>query len=149
MNPFRRPQLWVRLLSVAALLFALWLLLTPRTVLYYVDDQGNPEEVYSVYSWSAGRDQMMMLDKNMFERGGTPDFATSVRLGCGTALTEGENEGKRDKHGPEACSQIETPRLLIGMGAAVLGVVGFPFAARLSRRQAAADPFNEDGRSAA
>lgn len=149
MNPFRRPQLWVRLLAVAALLVAVWLLLTPRTVLYYVDDQGNPDEVRSVYSWSAGRDQMMMLDKNMFEQGAPPDFATSVRLGCGTALTEGDGESKRDAHGPKACAEVETPRLIIGIGAAVLGVVGFPFAARLARRQATADPFNEDGRSAA
>lgn len=149
MNPFRRPAPWVRLLSVAALLAAVWLLLVPRTALYYVDDQGQPEDVYSVLSWSTGRDQMMLLDKNMFEQNAPSDFATSVRLGCGTAFTAGDNEGKRDAHGPEACAQIETPRLIIGIGAAVLGVLGFPFATRLSRRQAAKWFRENDDRSAA
>ncbi|MFC5833029.1 hypothetical protein [Nonomuraea insulae] len=51
MNPLRRPRLWVRIAAIIALTVALWLLLIPRTALYYVDDAGHPYDISALYSW--------------------------------------------------------------------------------------------------
>jgi hypothetical protein len=139
MNPIRRPRPWVRLASVVALGFALWLLLVPRIALYYVDDNGKPYDVDVKYAWGRGTsDQEMILPADLF---GEEDPAasgggllTSVRLNCGLVFTAGENESEMTA-GAEACSEVETPRLLGGLGLLVLGIGGLVVAGRLPSRR--------------
>jgi hypothetical protein len=141
MNPLRNPRPWVRLLSVAALGFGLWLLLVPRIVMYYVDDGGAPYEVDVKYAWGKGTsDQMMILPPEPFAEtdpemgsGGEDGLITSVRLNCGLVFTSGDNEADTTS-GPEACSEIETPRLIGGIGLVVVAVAGFVVVSRLGRR---------------
>jgi hypothetical protein len=138
MNPLRRPRPWVRLASVVALGFALWLLLVPRIALYYVDDGGEPYGVDAKYAWGRGTsDQVMVLPADLFGEedpvagdGGDDGAVTSVRLNCGLVFTSGDNEA--DSPGGEtACSTVETPRLAGGLGLAVLAAAGFVIAGRL------------------
>src|SRR4051812_25240938 len=90
MNPIRRPRPWVRLASVVALGFALWLLLVPRIALYYVDGD-RPYDVDVKYAWGRGTsDQVMILPADLFGdedpaagSGGGDGLLTSVRLNCG------------------------------------------------------------------
>lgn len=138
MNPFRRPRRWVRLASVVALGFALWLVLVPRIALYYVDDGGEPYGVDVKYAWGRGTsDQVMVLPSDMFGEedpvagsGGDDGMVTSVRLNCGLVFTSGDDEADRPG-GEAACSEIETPRLVGGIGLAVLGIAGLVVAGRL------------------
>lgn len=131
-NPLMRPRLWIRIASLAALLAAAWLLLIPRTALYSVDDEGRPQDVRAKWSWSySGRDGnvTMIHPSDLVDTGEPVKLTTSVRLGCGTAFTSGEYEGE-EPHGKAACSQMETPRRIIGLPLAALGVIGFLVAPR-------------------
>lgn len=138
MNPIRRPRPWVRLASVVALGFALWLLLVPRIALYYVDDGGAPYGVDVKYAWGRGTsDQVMVLPADLFGEedpvagdGGEDGAVTSVRLNCGLVFTSGDNE-TGSPGGEAACSEVETPRLIGGIALAVLGVGGLVVARRL------------------
>lgn len=138
MNPFRRPRPWVRLASVVALGFALWLLLVPRIALYFVDDGGEPYGVDVTYAWGRGTsDQVMVLPSDLFGEedpvagsGGEDGMVTSVRLNCGLVFTSGDNEAD-SPGGAAACSAVETPRLAGGLGLAVLGIGGLVVAGRL------------------
>lgn len=138
MNPLRIPRLWVRLASVVMLGFALWLLLVPRIALYYVDDGGAPYEVDAKYAWGRGTsDQVMVLPTDLFGKedpavgsGGVDGFVTSVRLNCGLVFTTGAHEAD-SPGGATACSAVETPRLIGGVGLGVLGIAGFVVAGRL------------------
>ncbi|EHR61392.1 hypothetical protein [Saccharomonospora cyanea] len=137
MNPLRRPRLWGRLASSVALGFALWLLLVPRIALYYVGEGGAPYDVDVKYAWGRGTsDQVMILPADLLGEddpvigGGTVGLVTSVRLNCGLVFTSGDNEAD-SPGGPAACSEVETPRLLTGIGLGVLGVAGFVLARRL------------------
>jgi hypothetical protein len=140
MNPARNPRPWVRLASVVALGFALWLLLVPRIALYYVDDGGSPYEVDVKYAWGRGTsDQVMILPADLFGEedptvggGGSDGLVTSVRLNCGLVFTSGDNEAD-SPGGAVACAQVETPRLVGGIGLGVLGIAGFVIARRLRR----------------
>jgi hypothetical protein len=145
MNPIRRPRPWVRLASVVALGFALWLLLVPRIALYYVDDGDRPYDVDVKYAWGRGTsDQVMILPADLFgdedPAAGSGGLLTSVRLNCGLVFTSGEHEAD-SPGGDAACSQIETPRLAGGIVLLVLGIAGFVVAPRL--------PSNRDERLAA
>ncbi|WP_188989716.1 hypothetical protein [Saccharopolyspora thermophila] len=138
MNPLRQPRPWVRLASVAALGFALWLLLVPRIALYFVDDGGEPYSVRVKYAWGRGTsDQLMILPADLFGEedpavgdGGVDGVVTSVRLNCGLVFTSGDNEAD-SPHGEAVCSAVETPRLIGGIGLGVLGIAGFVLAGRL------------------
>jgi hypothetical protein len=128
----------VRLASVVALGFALWLLLVPRIALYYVDDGGEPYGVDVKYAWGRGTsDQVMVLPADLFGEedpvagsGGEDGVVTGVRLNRGMVFTSGDNEAD-SPGGAAACSEVETPRLVGGLGLAVLGVAGFVVAGRL------------------
>ncbi|WP_399138398.1 hypothetical protein Q3A86_13030 [Streptomyces sp. NBUA17] len=138
MNPFRHPRPWARVASLVAFGFALWLLLVPRIALYYVDDGGAPYDVDVKYAWGRGTsDQVMALPADLFGEedpavgsGGKDGFLTSVRLNCGLVFTSGENEADSPA-GDEACSQVETPRLIGGIGLGVLAAAGLALAGRL------------------
>lgn len=145
MNPLRNPRPWVRLASVVALGFALWLLLVPRIALYYVDDGGEPYEVDVKYAWGRGTsDQVMILPADLFGvdptvgSGGKDGMVTSVRLNCGLVFTSGDNEADSPS-GPAACSEVETPRLVGGIVLGVLGIAGFVVARRLPSTRYAAE----------
>jgi hypothetical protein len=137
MNPIRRPRPWVRLASVVALGFALWLLLVPRIALYYVDGD-RPYDVDVKYAWGRGTsDQVIILPADMFGdedpaagSAGEDGLLTSVRLNCGLVFTSGDHEAD-SPGGDAACSQIETPRLVGGIVLVVLGAAGFVVARRL------------------
>ena len=143
MNPIRRPRPWVRLASVIALGFALWLLLVPRIALYYVDDGGEPYDVDVKYAWGRGTsDQVMILPADLFGEqdpavgsGGEDGSVTSVRLNCGLVFTSGDNESD-SPGGDAACSQAETPRLVGGIVLGVVGVAGLVLARRLPSAEA-------------
>ncbi len=127
-----RARLWVRLASVAVLGFALWLLLVPRIVVYEVDDADQPTDISVKYAWGRGTtDQILMLPADLFEEdpSGDSGLVTSVRLNCGLVLTSGENEAS-SPGGIAACSEIETPRLIGGLGLAVLALTGLAVARR-------------------
>ncbi len=127
----------MRLASFVAFGFALWLLLVPRIALYYVND-GAPYDVDAKYAWGRGTsDQVMTLPADLLGEddptigsGGADGVITSVRLNCGLVFTSGDNEAD-SPGGPTACSEIETPRLLAGIGLGVLGIAGFVIARRL------------------
>lgn len=138
MNLLRYSRLSVRLVSVVALGFALWLLLVPRIALYFVNDEGTPFDIDVKYAWGRGTsDQVFILPSQLLaEEGVTVETAdrdglvTSVRLNCGTVFTSGDRE--QDSPGGEAaCSEIETPRWIGGAGLGVLGIVGLVVARRL------------------
>lgn len=148
MNPLRHPRPWVRLGSVVALGFAMWLLLVPRIALYYIDDGGAPYGFDVKYAWGRGTsDQVMILPTDLFGEedptagsGGADGLVTSVRLNCGLVFTSGDNEAD-SPGGAAACSEIETPRLVGGIGLALLGIGGLVFARRLkSADDRAAEP---------
>lgn len=133
MKFLRRPTLWVRLASVAALLGAGWLLLVPRTASYLVDDEGHPYDMSVLYSWDTS-DQAMILPGGLFEdddTGGQDGLVSMVRLDCGTAFTAGENEDWRAGDGEEACSEVETPRRFFGVCLILFGSTGLWAAPRL------------------
>ncbi|MDQ0955429.1 hypothetical protein QFZ24_009352 [Streptomyces phaeochromogenes] len=133
MNILRRPKFWVRLVSVAALLGAGWLVLVPRTAAYFVDDEGHPYDMSVLYSWDTS-DQAMILPGGLFEdddSGGQDGLVSMVRLDCGTAFTAGENEDRRSADGQEACSEVETPRRFFGVCLILLGSAGLWAAPRL------------------
>ncbi|MCZ9350516.1 hypothetical protein NGM36_12035 [Streptomyces mutabilis] len=135
MNLLGRPKFWTRLVSVAALLGAGWLLLIPRTAAYFVDDEGAPYDMSVLYSWDTS-DQAMILPGGLFEDGGTggrDGLVSMVRLDCGTAFTAGEHEDWRPDDGEEACSEVETPRRFFGVCLIVLGSAGLWAAPRLPR----------------
>ncbi len=131
MNLRRLPRPWVRLASVVALGFALWLLLVPRIALYYVDD-GVPYDVDVKYAWGRGTsDQMMLLPADLFSRDPTVGgLVTSVRLNCGFVFTSADN-GSGFPGSAAACSAVETPRLIGGIGLGVLGIAGLVVVSRL------------------
>lgn len=141
MNPLRRPRPWLRLLSLLALGFALWLLLVPRIALYWIDDDGAPYGIDSKYAWGKGTsDQEMLLPADMFGDtdpevgdGGADGMVHSVRLNCGLVFTTGENEGDTP-HGADACSDVERWPLIDGVGLIVLGIAGFVAVRRLRDR---------------
>ncbi len=131
----------MRLASVVALGFALWLLLVPRIALYYVGAGEEPYGVTVKYAWGRGTsDQLMVLPADLFGEedpvagdGGDDGMLTSGRVNCGLVFTAGENEA--DMTGAAAaCSEVETPRLLGGIGLLVLGIGGFVVASRLPAR---------------
>ncbi|MFC0496039.1 hypothetical protein ACFFKE_14305 [Streptomyces mutabilis] len=133
MNLARRPKFRTRLVSVAAFLGAGWLLLIPRTVAYFVDDEGAPYDMSVLYSWDT-IDQAVILPGGLFEDGGTggrDGLVSMVRLDCGTAFTAGGNEDWRPDDGEEACSGVETPRRFFGVCLIVLGSAGLWAAPRL------------------
>lgn len=123
----QRSRLWVRLGSVAAFLIAAYLLLIPRTALYYVGDDGHPYGIEVLYSWSTGGDQTIIGD---FSETGNADVRESVRLGCGTAFTSGGRETSASG-GAEACSAVEVPRRIGGLVLVALGIAGLVGATRL------------------
>jgi hypothetical protein len=147
MNPLRHPRPWVRLASVVAIGFGLWLLLVPRIALYWVDDNGAPYAVDVKYAWGRGTsDQIMTLPADMFGEedptigdGGDDGMVTGVRLNCGLVFTTGDNEAD-SPGGADVCSEIETPRLIGGIGLVVVGVVGFVVAGRLRSARDAPTP---------
>jgi hypothetical protein len=130
LNPFRRPKLWTRTLTVLMFLGGLVLLLLPVTALYYLDDNGNPYDVRTIYATRS--DQTMTFPSDLFEPGSSEPFTmlTSVRLGCGTAFNPGKNEEKKFS-GPRACSSAEAVRTIAGWSLAGLGVFGFATAFKL------------------
>jgi hypothetical protein len=120
MNHLRKLRPWVWLAAaVVAFGFAAWLLLIPRSAVYYVDDDGHPYDVRAVNS--SGRSDQMM--SGPFDMADPTEFATSIRIGCGTAFTTGEHPDSWPGI-DEACSQIETPRRITGISLTVLGVAG-------------------------
>jgi hypothetical protein len=140
MNPLKlRP--WIRLASVVALGFALWLVLVPRIALYWLDDNSAPYGIDAKYAWGRGTgDQEMILPADMFGEvdpvvgdGGEDGLVTSVRLNCGLVFTSGENEPDMP-YGADACSDVERWPLIGGIGLFVLGVAGFVVARRLRTR---------------
>ncbi|MFF2852962.1 M48 family metalloprotease [Streptomyces sp. NPDC058001] len=123
-----RLRLWVRLFSMTALMVAIWLLLIPRTALYYVDDEGRPYDVRVVHSWRT-TDRTLLLGSDLAGVDGPFKLVTSVRLDCGTAFAPGADEDARPGDGGEACSEVETPRRIIGLclvGLCVVGLWGAP-----------------------
>lgn len=144
MKPIPRPRLWVRLVSVVALGFALWLLVVPRMALYYFDDERfgvddvQPFGVDVTYAWGRGTsDQMLILpargwgEDPITGEGGVDGMVTSVRLNCGLVFTSGDNEAKVPG-GAAACAEIETPRRISGILLALLGITGLGLAGRIT-----------------
>lgn len=144
MKPIPRPRLWVRLASVVALGFALWLLLVPRIALYYLDndnghvDDDQPYGVDVKYAWGRGTsDQMLIVPAHGWGdedpiawHGGVDGMVSHVRLNCGLVFTSGDNEAKAPG-GAAACAEIETPRLIGGILLALLGITGLGLAGRI------------------
>jgi hypothetical protein len=144
MKPIPRPRLWVRLASVVALGFALWLLLVPRIALYYLDndnghvDDDQPYGVDVKYAWGRGTsDQMLIVPAHGWGdedpiawHGGVDGMVSHVRLNCGLVFTSGDNEAKAPG-GAAACAEIETPRLIGGIMLALLGITGLGLAGRI------------------
>jgi hypothetical protein len=141
MNPLNRPQPWVRLTSVVALLAALWLCLVPRTVSFFRDSgsatepSGSPYDISVLYSWGTS-DSQMIFSSALLDPDAPDALVTGIRADCGTGFTAGDNEGE---YGADAaCSDMETPRLIGGLLLAVLGTAGLVGARRLPERRAPA-----------
>lgn len=123
-----RSRLFARLAATAAFLIAAYLVLIPRTVVYFIGDDGQPYHVDALYSWGTGGGQI--LSGNFADWGEPGGDFVSVRAGCGTAFTSGPDQ-RLDRTVPEACSAMETPRR-IGAGVLlVLGIAGLVGATRL------------------
>lgn len=135
----RRPALWIGLASAAVFLTGIVFLLLPVTALYYLDGNGNPYHVETLYGTRS--DQMLGLPKDMFGPGDPPDSVTSVRVGCGTAFSSPETETIPDAHAGAGCAAAERPRTIVGwlgVGSGVLGAAGLVVASRRQLRPNAA-----------
>lgn len=124
---------------MVALIAAVWLLLVPRTAVYFVDDGGRPYDIRVLYSWGTS-DQILIFPKRLLDTDGPVDtteivdLVTGVRFDCGTAFTSGKNEDKNLRYGAGVvCSEIETPRRSIGLCLTAVGVVGLLGASKLPR----------------
>lgn len=114
--------------------FAVWLLLVPRMALYYLGSADGPMDLYSTYAWGRGTsDQMLVLPGDLVNSEAA--MAVSVRLNCGTTITPGGSETEYPI-GERACSEIEDPRLLGGIGLGLLGGIALFVVRRLERDQA-------------
>lgn len=124
LNPLRRPRLWTWGLSILMFIGGMVLLLLPVTALYYLDDNGNPYDVETIYGTRT--DQNLIMPSDLTAPADQPvTLVTSVRLGCGTAFNPGEDETKQGPDGPRACSTAEAPRTIAGWSLAGLGMLGF------------------------
>ncbi|MBB1156857.1 MULTISPECIES: hypothetical protein [Amycolatopsis] len=135
----RRPAWWIGLASAAFFVTGIVFFLLPVTALYYLDDAGNPTDVRAIYGTRS--DQMLGLPANMFGRGDPPTDTTSVRIGCGTALSTPESWLITEAHGAEGCSAAERPRMIIGwlgVGLGMLGAAGLVVGGRRQPRPNAA-----------
>ncbi|MGW4396171.1 hypothetical protein ACWEHA_12850 [Amycolatopsis nivea] len=122
-NPLtRRPALWIGLASAACFITGIVFFLPPVTALYYLDGAGNPTDVRAIYGTRS--DQMLGLPANMFGQGDPPTDTTSVRIGCGTALSTPESWLITEAHGAEGCAVAERPRMIVGWLGVGLGVLG-------------------------
>lgn len=122
-NPLRRPRLWVWAVSVLMFIAGLVFLLLPVTAIYYLDGQGDPYDIETLYATRS--DEVLGLPAGMFGPGQPPTDVTSVRLGCGTAFNSGVGEVREGPDGPKACATAERPRTIVGWLLTGLGVLGF------------------------
>ncbi len=134
----------MRVVSVLVLGVALWVLLVSRIVLYYVGDTGGPFDIRAKYAWGRGTsDQVMILPSAWPADEGVPVdprsvLVTSVRLNCDTVFTSGGRE-QASPGGEVACSRVESPRRIGGIGLGVLGIAGLVVAARLPSNRVAGE----------
>ncbi|MET9260926.1 hypothetical protein [Amycolatopsis sp. NPDC004079] len=127
----RRPARWIGLASAAAFVAGIVFFLLPVTALYYLDGNGNPTDVRTIYGTRS--DQMLGLPANMFGQGDPPTDTTSVRIGCGTALSAPEGWLIAEAHGEDGCAVAERPRMIagwLGVGLGALGAAGLAVGGR-------------------
>ena len=138
-NSLRRPRLWVRLAGATLITVAAWVLLVPITAVYMTSDADPaPRDVSSMYSWWTSEQDVVYsdatgvdlarLDQTYFDQ---DHLANGIRLGCGNVFTTGSHEQLQEPDGPRVCSGLETPRRIIGLSLAGLGVFGLLAAVKL------------------
>ena len=130
-----RPKPWLWAVAGLLVVASLFVLLSPVTVVYQLDSHGNPANLQVLSETRS--DQVLDIPSDWDAPDGTPvTYVTSVRLGCGTAFTSGENEAK-EPGGVPACSSGERPRTIVGWILAGLGLLGFAagFVPRLLSRR--------------
>ncbi|MGW7532128.1 hypothetical protein [Amycolatopsis sp. NPDC054798] len=138
-NAARHPLLWLGLACAAVFVTGIVFFLLPVTALYYLDGNGNPTAVRTIYGTRS--DQMLGLPANRFGEGDPPNDTTSVRIACGTALSTPESWLITEAHGAEGCAMAERPRLIVGwlgIGLGVLGAAGLVVAGNRQLRANAA-----------
>lgn len=127
MNPLRRPRRWVRIAVTVLIGAALWLLLTPITVVYFTTDRdAAPRVVAVLYSWRTSDQEVVYTDGGVDQSRPVQDanLVNGYRLSCGSSFTTGSHEVEHQPDGPQVCSTTEKPRLLVGMSLLLIGVLG-------------------------
>jgi hypothetical protein len=123
----------VRLAAVAAIGFGLWLLLVPRTVNYKLDENNEPVDVVTTYTWGSDADNKVVLwagawPDDVTEDGNDHLFIHSVRVGCGSVFTGADGNSTSTL---AACSQVETMPLAGGIALVLSGAAGLGLARRI------------------
>lgn len=135
----RRTALWIGLGAAAVFVAGLVFLLLPVTALYYLDDNGTPYGVETLYGTRS--DQMLILPKAMLDSddagnlSSSSDLVTSVRVGCGTALSSPDTRLSADARVDAGCAAAERPRMIIGWLGVGLGMLGAAGIVVIRRRQ--------------
>jgi hypothetical protein len=122
-GPAGRLTLLIWVVSTVLIIGGLVVWLIPVTAVYYRGEKAGPYDIRTIYGTRS--DQTLIFPSNLEDPDSTEPvtLVTSVRLGCGTALSDGENETE-EPDGPEACSSAEWNRNAGGFGLVVLGGLG-------------------------
>ena len=129
MNLGRFPRRWAGAAALAALAVSTWLLFVPLTAIYVGSaDRPGPSEVSSRYSWGTTEQNLLYSDSGLEPR---PHGVNGVRLNCGNAFTTGPKENAHQPEGPQACAQVEAPRVIVALVLFTLGLLALTVIRRL------------------
>ena len=138
MNPLHRPRLSALVGAVLLGLAAAWFLLVPVTAVYVTSEaNAAPHDVSSMYSWWTTEQDVIYTDATGADLAhideaflAEPRLTEGVRVSCGTAFTAGSHEQAKPE-APQACSEVEGPRRIVGVILLGLAMLGAVLAARL------------------
>lgn len=130
----RRPRVCARLIAGVLVVVAGWLLLAPITAVYVVSNEASasarePSSISTQYSWWTSDEVLVYSDTVL---GQSPHAVKGIRVGCGNSFRSGAHvQFLRDFGGPQACSQVRSPRRSLGLVLLGLGLVGVLVARKL------------------
>jgi hypothetical protein len=125
----RHSRRWAVAGALVALCASAWLLFVPLTAIYVSSaERPGPGGVSSRYSWWATEQNLLYSDSGL---GPQAHGVNGVRLNCGNAFTTGLKENAHRPDGPQACAQIEAPRVIVALLLFTLGLLALAAIRRL------------------